>query len=364
MTNPTIQVWLVISGFTLGATTLALFVVRPMLRRRGMFDTPNHRSSHSVPTLRGGGVGILFGLFAGWVGAMLIAGGAAVHSELGPLIVTFVVVCLFGIVGWCEDCIELSVSSRLISQCAIAVVAAVGFAWTTPASGIVIGLAVPAIVVYVNMANFMDGINGISAQHGVVVAAYFAIIAYRDGETLQALAACVLASAFLSFFPWNVGRAVMFLGDSGSYVLGAAAAVLAIWTMTRHSNILVVVAPLLIYAVDVGVTLVRRVLKRASLFTAHREHVYQRLQQLTASHSRAALLVTILTGLCCALGLLAAVQPTLRPVCYVGAVAVIGLYLAMPAWIPRLPTTTRRRPSLVSPAPNEFSGLGSPPGSR
>jgi UDP-N-acetylmuramyl pentapeptide phosphotransferase/UDP-N-acetylglucosamine-1-phosphate transferase len=282
-------------------------------------------------------------------------------SDLSPLIVSFIIVCLFGVLGWCEDCSELSIRSRLVAQCAIAITAAVGFVWLAPPSAIVAALAAPVLVFYVNVANFMDGINGISAQHGVVVAAYFGVLAYWDGDVVQALAACVLGCAFLSFFPWNVGRALMFLGDSGSYVLGAAAAILALWTLMRYSDLLVVAAPLIIYAADVVFTLMRRVRNHASLFSSHREHVYQRLQQSMASHQQAALVVTTFTGLCCALGLLVAGQPTLRLAWYFGAGIVVAAYLTLPRWIPVLPLTKQKQRLLVSQADEKLPSPGDDP---
>jgi UDP-N-acetylmuramyl pentapeptide phosphotransferase/UDP-N-acetylglucosamine-1-phosphate transferase len=361
MTEPTLEVWSILGVLTIAATTLALLLVRPMLWRRGMIDVPNHRSSHAAPTLRGGGIGILIGLLTGWVVAALLVGGLATGFELKPLIATFIVVCLFGVLGWCEDCSELSIRSRLVAQCAVAIAAAVGFAWVVPSSIIVVALAAPALVFYVNVANFMDGINGISAQHGVVVAAYFGVLAYWDGDMVLALAACVLGCAFLSFFPWNVGRALMFLGDSGSYVLGASACILALWTLMRHSDLLIVAAPLIIYAADVVFTLMSRMKRHASLISSHREHVYQRLQQGIGSHQQAALVVIAFTGLCCALGLLVAVEPALRLAWYVGAVIVVGAYLISPRWISLLPITTREQPLLVSRADDCLPSLGEHP---
>jgi UDP-N-acetylmuramyl pentapeptide phosphotransferase/UDP-N-acetylglucosamine-1-phosphate transferase len=311
---------------TVLAVTASLVLLRPLLARRQLFDVPNHRSSHTTPTLRGGGVGIATGLLVGLGVAAVLA---PANGTPGIAAVSLAVVALAA-VGFAEDLRGLPVSVRLLAQLLSITIPTVGLVLL---AGLPMGLGVLvalAGVFYVNTANFMDGVNGISGMHGLVVGAYFAAVGFIGGDNGLMLAAIAVGAAFLSFLPWNVPRARMFMGDVGSYALGGAAWALSAVALALGVNPVTAVAPLLVYAADVTLTLARRAARRAALTQAHREHVYQQVEQLTHSHPKAAGLVTASTLACAGIGLWNLLAPGVALWAIAGMASVLVLYLATP----------------------------------
>lgn len=315
-----------VSTVLLGAVAHALIL--PLLRNHQVIDIPNHRSSHTTPTVRGGGLGIIVALVGG-----LVLGAALLHPEsvnLKAVIWFGVTVVAFATLGWAEDARGLPVSVRLAGQVVISVAAAMS---ATAIGGLPVGLALLAVVggvFYVNAANFMDGVNGISAWHGTVVGAFFATIGLLDNSTGLMLAGLVTAAAFLSFLPWNAPRARMFMGDVGSYALGATAWALCVLAVIVGTPLLVAVAPLMIYASDVVFTLLKRARHHAPLLSAHREHTYQRVEQITGSHAVATALTTTASGVCAAIGVLGKWSSGMTLWALPLIALVVVLYLATP----------------------------------
>lgn len=281
------------------ATTLLGFSVTgaviPRLRSASLLDAVNHRSSHTATTVRGGGVAVL----------LVFAVGTAVLFAFGPSAVRFgsalalaaCAVIAFGLLGWFEDVHGLSVRTRLLTQVAIASLAAISAVLLGAGTTLSIVGALIAVF-YVNAANFVDGINGISSLHAMTAGLYFFWVGQQVGNEALSLVALCGAGAFFGFLPWNFPVARIFLGDVGSYTLGAFVWALAFWTATETTP-LVAAAPMVVYSADVLFTLGRRVRRGESLGEAHREHVYQRLQRASGSHAAAALAVTAATIVCC-----------------------------------------------------------------
>lgn len=319
---------------TLASATLCLKLVRPLLARRQVVDLPNHRSLHSKPTIRGGGLGVAAGLLVGLViGAFALDDSVA---EVARMVAVGLTVSTLAVAGFAEDTRGLRVQTRLIIQTMIIGVAtgsAVILAGMPPVAGLLAGIWG---VFYVNAANFMDGVNGISSMHGTVVGFYFALVGQLSNSPSLMLAGIATGAAFLSFLPWNVSRSRMFLGDVGSYALGAAAWVLSLSALTLGIPLLPAVAPMLVYTADVVTTLLRRAAKRAPLVEAHREHVYQQVQQLTKSHGLATVVATIATIGSGAAG----VWNLVIPGATVGAASCLALLVALYLVSPRLLTMT------------------------
>lgn len=96
----------------------------------------------------------------------------------------------------------------------------------------------------------------------------------------------MFAAAGLGFLPYNIGNAKAFLGDVGSYGVGSAVAAFAAFLLVSGVNPVVVGAPLVLLAFDVGWTLLRRLYERENIFQAHRRHIYQRTHQLGLTHEQ------------------------------------------------------------------------------
>lgn len=273
-------------------TSLLLPVVWWGLKRLNILDAPNTRSSHSSATPRGAGVAQLGGVLGSLVGTG-VPGGVLV-GVVG-----------FSFLGAVDDVRSAPAGFRLLGQIGLSVLTifllvlqgSVGMTVALAFAGTVI------LVLMVNVTNFMDGINGISAAHGVVFGVvFFALLEGSNSDSWGSIG-LALAGASLAFLPWNWRtRAAMFLGDSGSYLLGAATGLLVLGAWLAGLSPAIVMAPLTIYVVDVLVTLLHRIKRRERLFAAHRDHVYQRLIQTGWSHKWTSTFVAALSAAC---GLLA-----------------------------------------------------------
>lgn len=329
--NPWAGLWVALATFA--AVTISLALVKPILARWQVLDVPNHRSSHTQPTVRGGGLGIAVGLLLGLaLSASLLTESPLVFESLAAVGLT---VGALAAVGFAEDAFGLRVRVRLMAQMLIFGASSVGLvlAWELP---VVLGLAVAlAGVFYVNAANFMDGVNGISSLHGAVVGSYFAVLGFVGADPGRLLTGVAVGVAFLAFLPWNAPRARMFMGDVGSYLLGGSSWALAAWALANGVPLLTAVAPLIVYSSDVAFTLARRARKGAQLAEAHCEHVYQLVHQIASSHTVSSINATAATVACAGLGLLALLIPPASFWAAAGVMVVVVAYLASPGWIGR-----------------------------
>lgn len=314
----TAALWLSVAVAGL-VSLLAPVVLRPLLRRSGVFDVPNGRSSHTSPTLRGGGAAALLGVGLGGAfglpGLEGVNGAQAFSVFLGAALA-------MGVVGLVEDIRGLRVPARAALQFAVgaAIAYAVGAGWVW------IPLAALFFAAHVNFTNFMDGVNGISSLHGLVAGLAYAALGVVGNLVWLQFAGLVVASAFIAFLPWNLLPPGMFLGDSGSYLLGGSLGALAIGCLVAGLHPLAAVAPLFVYWVDCVSTLARRSVRREPIFQAHRTHVYQRLTDSGLSHIDVAVVVALLTGVLSAMGLVVAAG-TVEDVTSV-AIATAGLAIA------------------------------------
>lgn len=250
-------------------TLLLTAALVPLLGRVGLHDVPNDRSSHATPTPRGGGLAVLAGIAAG------AASGAAAPSAW--LVVGAAI--LLGAVGLVDDARSLPSSVRLLAQLVVGGALGVGLALAGMSGrGDLVAVAVTtlAVAAYVNAFNFMDGVNGMSALNTLVAGGWFAWLGHdRDLQTVALLGA-VAAGASLGFLPWNASGRI-FLGDVGSYGLGALVAATGVLAWVGGAPALLVLAPVLVYLADTGWALVTRARRGHRLTEAHRDHVYQRV---------------------------------------------------------------------------------------
>lgn len=268
-----------------------LFPVRGLLRRRGVVDWPNGRSSHCSPTIRGGGITIIF--------VLLLAGGvAAVEERLLGLLVGAAAV--LGGVSFVDDTRGVPARVRFAVHALSAAVSLVAVQLLTD-YGVPLSLAwwvYPVawlwIAGYTNAFNFMDGINGIAGMQALTAGIGTALVGTFVGlgsDHAAVLAAAVIAGSALGFLPHNFPRARVFMGDVSSATLGFLLATLAVWIAAEAGLWLLFWIGLLHanFVLDTGITLVRRALRGDRLSEAHREHFYQRLVRAGQSHTRVTL---------------------------------------------------------------------------
>ena len=278
-------------AFVLGA--LLPFAVRPILHRHNMVDVPNERSSHTAPTYRGMGLATAAATFVAFVAATLF-GWTYRSAESLQLAVTIAAAILCALaLGWLEDIRGVSIVRRAGLQLVIGVLVSVSFATVQGTNILLLILGAIFIAGYINVANFMDGINGISGAHGLVAGLAYALTGWMVNLPWLALAGVAVAGAFAAFLPWNVrpGKNV-FLGDAGSYVLGAALGTLAVGAWFADVPFLLAFAPLMTYLADAGTTLFRRFMAGEQWYKPHRTHTYQRLTDVGFSHLGSTAVVT------------------------------------------------------------------------
>jgi UDP-GlcNAc:undecaprenyl-phosphate GlcNAc-1-phosphate transferase len=281
---------------TLVVSVVVQFVARPLLRRARVFDVPSARSSHSSATIRGAGIGL-------WVAVQI---GLAVSVSAGyfsGLLYAAAVVATTGAatLGFVEDVRGMPILSRLAFQVSLGVISGALIAWATRDWRllVLVGLLAPILI---NITNFMDGVDNISAFGATIIGLSFAAIGWLDESPTTIATGLLLAAGSLGFVPWNNGRWKMFLGDSGSYLVGSVLVLLVVGTVAAGAPLFSAFAPVLIYVADTLTTLVTRIAQGQNWTQSHRQHKYHQLEDLGWSHTSIALLVAAFSTVVGALG--------------------------------------------------------------
>jgi UDP-N-acetylmuramyl pentapeptide phosphotransferase/UDP-N-acetylglucosamine-1-phosphate transferase len=262
------------AGLISGLATRALI---PILHRRNVLDHPNERSSHAAPTPRGGGIAAVGAVLLAWM-ALGLAGRASpaiVGVSLGAV--------LLAIVCWLDDLRDLSPATRLAAQ---GVAVGIGL-YALPAThnaledwlGPAAYFAATGLLWmwWVNLFNFMDGIDGLAGSEAAAIGAGLLAFAAlgRGVDPASALLAAAVLGASLGFLVWNWSPARVFLGDVGSAPLGYLTGFLLIGLAARGQWMIALILPLYFLA-DATITLARRLLRGEKVWQAHRQHYYQR----------------------------------------------------------------------------------------
>jgi UDP-N-acetylmuramyl pentapeptide phosphotransferase/UDP-N-acetylglucosamine-1-phosphate transferase len=322
----------ILSGVVLGAVTTALTI--RLLGRWAIIDVPNERSSHSEPTVRGGGIGLAIGTLT----TLAIA-----HTGLdGTLELTLVIAGLsFAVIGLTDDITSgIPVMIRLLFQL-IAAVAAVFLIWHNASHNALQPVlteifAVLWIVSFVNAFNFMDGINGISSAEAIIAGVAYGLFARHNHQVVLEVGAFALAAGSVGFVPFNFPIARVFLGDVGSYFAGGWLAVLVIIGLRGSIPPEAMIAPVGIYIADVGFTLGRRVRQNERWQQAHRQHTYQRLVDLGWGHTKTTGVVSLIIALSSTLGAASFFRPAPQRIAAdFGIGILIVAYLMLPTMIER-----------------------------
>jgi UDP-N-acetylmuramyl pentapeptide phosphotransferase/UDP-N-acetylglucosamine-1-phosphate transferase/dTDP-4-dehydrorhamnose reductase len=313
----------------LAVTLCAPIAALPLLRRIGVTDVANERSSHTGVAVRALGVAPLSGV----VLAAIIAVAASPSTAWAPLAICVAGTAALALVGLAEDVRGLPILVRFVAQLVLGTATSIGlllFAGMEPALAVLLALTAGiAVTAYVNVANFMDGVDGISASHGVVVGLAYVALGLIAEDPVLGLGGGILAGAMAGFAPWNLGRDKRFLGDVGSYLLGAFIALLTIEGIASGLPAIAMLAPLAIYGADTAVTLLRRAARGARWYESHREHVYQQLVTLQ-SHAGVAATVAAASAICALVGTLVAVDAWPWWVALAAIALVAVAYLMLP----------------------------------
>ena len=278
--GPLLLLLILVAAASFAASCLGTRALIALLRQR-VVDVPNARSSHIVPTPRGGGIAVV-----GTIAAVWLALGAAGLVPPSGIVIALAAVGLAAIC-WLDDLRDLSPAIRLLAQF---VAVALGL-WALPHGAVFQGWLPPGLdtvaaallwVWFANLFNFMDGIDGIDGSEAAAIGIGIVLIA--AGDAALAAPAIAIVGAALGFLMWNWMPARIFLGDVGSVPLGYLLGYLLYELALRRQWQAALILPSYFLA-DATITLLRRLARGERVWQAHREHFYQRAVQRGLSHA-------------------------------------------------------------------------------
>lgn len=308
----------------------ATYLLTPLARwcalRWGAITAVRSRDVHSIPTPRLGGLAMWAGIMVGLVMASQLPFLEGVFDNPRPIVgiaAAATIVCALGVA---DDIWDLDWMTKLVGQVLAAfVMASMGVQlYQLPIDGAVVasdrvwlGLTVLTVVVAMNAVNFVDGLDGLAAGLIAIGGAGFFLYSYQltreaspgDFSNLATLVVALLVGACIGFLPHNFHPARIFMGDSGSMLIGLVIAAAGIQvtgqidlavTNTRQSfpaflPILLPLAVLLLPLLDMGLAVIRRVGSGKSPFHPDRMHLHHRMLQLGHSHRRAVIILYVWT---------------------------------------------------------------------
>ena len=303
-----------LSSFLFSLILTPLF--RNLLRRFGIVDHPDgNRKLHSQPVVTMGGIPIVAAYIASF-GVMLLMGlKAPVGPESLPLALRLLpAVALILLAGLLDDRFRLQPFQKLLAQI-------VAGGWAFWAGVRITGLTgqhlpdwlslivtVSWLIICTNAFNLIDGIDGLAAGVGLFATATMLIAALLQHNLLLALVTVPLFGALLGFLRYNFNPATIFLGDSGSLFIGFLLGCFGVIWSQKSATMLAMTAPLMALAIpimDLGLSVIRRFLRREPIMRGDRAHIHHRLLARGLSTRKA---VLILYGMCAVAAALALIQ--------------------------------------------------------
>lgn len=274
-------------------------VLRQYALNRSIIDIPNARSSHSIPTPRGGGVSIVVAFL---LSVVLLA---CLHLQAyAPITALFGSGILVAVIGFMDDHGHIAARWRLLGHFAAAVWAlfwldglpalsffgvSVDLGWFGHA------LAAFYLVWMLNLYNFMDGIDGIASLEAICACGGLTLSYWLTGHESMTWAPLLLAMTVIGFLYWNFPPARIFMGDAGSGFLGIILGVLSIQAAWIGSEFFFAWLIMLgVFVVDATFTLIRRLVRGDKVYEAHRSHAYQYASRRYGKHLPVTLAVTLI----------------------------------------------------------------------
>ena len=249
----------------------------------GRIALPGERQSHKVATPAGGGLGLIL--------AMVIVSLILQTLEALPVFWWLNMlpgILLLALVGWVDDKNFVSSRIRLLVQFTVSfwLLLCMGFLGSVLGAGITV-ITMVAMVWLMNLYNFMDGSNGMAAFQGVFCGLVFAALFAAGGHPSMAIIAVIVAAACAGFVPLNFPHAKVFMGDVASVPLGFIFAAFSVYGVSEGVFSVWICALIMsVFLVDASLTLAARVIQSEQWYTAHKQHVYQRLIEQEWSHSQ------------------------------------------------------------------------------
>jgi len=291
-----------------------------LLRKRAILDHPNERSSHSMPTPKGAGLAVIPMIAAIWMGISW----QGPYSEITQIVIAAALG--LAVLSWVDDLKGLSPLFRLLGQAAAVAFVLMSISSGKPYfGGLLPGFADPLAagliwLWFVNLFNFMDGIDGIAGVEATAIGIGLALVGLvMDLSGPFSIYGLALAATALGFLCWNWHPAKIFLGDVGSVPLGFLLGWLLLGLMQEGLWAAALILPLY-YFLDATITLLRRAYRGEKVWRAHRDHFYQQAVKRGLSHSRVVMHVLWVDGILIVLAIFASAGWT-----WVSLIGALGL---------------------------------------
>lgn len=310
--------FLALAAFVVSLIGTKLLIVR--LRSSSVFtDVPNERSSHKKPVPKGGGIAVVTTIFIYFLSsysdhymlllAMVLLAGISLLADLVNVNPFARLLTHFVVVGAMVISLDISLFTPILPGWLDSVIIIIGWVW------------------FINLFNFMDGIDGIAASESFCICGGIALILAFAGAFTEGIAheAMIVLGATAGFWWWNQHPAKIFLGDVGSVPLGFILGYLLIQFANAGFGAAAAILPAY-YIMDSTVTLLRRTLERKNLWRAHREHFYQQAAMQLSHHGIIVQLIIGLNLLLITLAQLSVVYADLYWLCVTLAYSAAGIW--------------------------------------
>jgi Fuc2NAc and GlcNAc transferase len=286
-------IFIISLGMTYGVRHYALI--------KNVMDIPNHRSSHTIPTPRGGGVAFIVGFFLG-LPFLLYA-----HKIPLSIFSAFLSAgALIALLGFLDDHAPIPAKWRILGHLlasALILIFLMGmpnlnfFSWTFSLTFANI-LGAVFLVWLINLCNFMDGIDGLAGIEAITVCLGGALLFWLTGHHSLVILPLVLLASVAGFLFWNFPPARIFMGDAGSGFLGVVFGIFALQAGHVKQQLFWSWLILLgVFIVDATVTLLRRAISGEKIYEAHRSHAYQHASRIFKSHFQVTMAVFLINVL-------------------------------------------------------------------
>lgn len=296
MASPVAEEFTLLAAVAIPATVAMGWLLTGRIRRwliaKEVLDRPNARSSHDTPVPRGGGLAVMLAALP-----VALAGGIVVGAPAVPLAALLLGTAILAVIGMIDDVKTLAVGPRFLVQiaCSLAVVLILFMEMTPPFGRVWIIFMVSAALIgllwFVNLYNFMDGIDGITAVETVSICFGLVVVDLLSRDVGSAWIwslAAPIAAATIGFAIWNWAPAKIFMGDAGSVALGLLVGGLLLALALRGQILPALILPAY-YLADASLTMARRLLQGHKPWEAHRDHFYQRAVRRGSGHASVSL---------------------------------------------------------------------------
>ncbi|MEO6040057.1 MAG: MraY family glycosyltransferase [Saprospiraceae bacterium] len=296
-----------VTAFTL--TYLIIPLIIRVGQERRLYDHPNERSAHLTPTPSLGGVGI----FAGTICAVVLWTPINSFGVLQYILASFVLIFLVGVL---DDLLPMSATKKFLGQVLVAIILAyksdvrltslygiLGVGELPELTGFLISVVI--IIGIINSFNLVDGINGLAGSVGLLACTTWGVWFAATGSSALAVVAFSLAGAIVAFLKYNLTPAQIFMGDTGSLLIGTVCAILAIKfvEMNRQDVVearfvfraapAIATAVLIIPLYDTLRVFLMRVVRGKSPFSPDKNHIHHLLLQAGLNHMQATIVLVL-----------------------------------------------------------------------